>query len=264
MIRIRRPANAPAALSSPPVVRARDTIKGIAANRKPMSKEFPTLWGNKDVRQALWAMQNKKCAYCERRRDVNRESDIDHFRPKAEVTLAPAHSGYWWLAYDWKNLLFCCRHCNQSYKLNHFPVENEADRVSSEDQPLARERAYLIDPCSDVDDPEDCLAYHVNEAAKLVYIVPRPENAWNKTRAEKTIEILKLNRPELLDERGKCVTSLRLLVTKMHAARQIMAQDKEEEAKGEIRQETNSSQPFAGFRRAFFRVNGLGAYVSAD
>lgn len=166
MIRIDRPANAPIELASPAVVEAKTTIRAIAAKRKPLSKEFPTLWGNKEVRRALWAMQRKKCGYCERRRDVNRESDIDHFRPKAEVTLAPAHDGYWWLAYDWNNLLFCCRYCNQRYKLNHFPVESEANRVGKENTPLAGERAYLIDPCDAADDPENFLAYHVKETAK--------------------------------------------------------------------------------------------------
>lgn len=264
MIRIDRPADAPIALISPNVVDAKAAIKEIAAKRKPLSKEFPSLWGNKTVRQALWTMQRKKCGYCERRRDVNRESDIDHFRPKAEVTLAPAHDGYWWLAYDWNNLLFCCRHCNQVYKLNHFPVATEANRVSSEDKPLADEPAYLIDPCSTADDPEDLLAYYVKESLKLVYVVACPDSPWNKIRAEKTIEILGLNRTELLEERGKCLTTLRLLVTKMHAARQIMALDKEKEAADEIRDETSSTQPFAGFRRAFFRMNGLGDCVSRN
>src|SRR5262249_21226789 len=111
MIHIKRTNDAPTALGSLPVKNARKKIEDIASKRKPLSDEFPSLWGNKEVRQALWMMQSKKCCYCERRRDMNRESDIDHFRPKAEITQAPGHKGYWWLAYEWKNLLFCCRHC---------------------------------------------------------------------------------------------------------------------------------------------------------
>jgi uncharacterized protein (TIGR02646 family) len=216
-------------------------------------------------------MQNKKCCYCERRRDMNRESDIDHFRPKAEVTMAPDHKGYWWLAYDWNNLLFCCRYCNQSYKLNHFPVPDETKRICGQGQSISQERAFLLDPCSDDDDPESCFNYYVKELKLpngetefLVYVQPRPDDEWKENRARKTIEILGLNRPELLEERGKYVEKLRLLGAKMIAARQVLRVDKEEEAAAEIRQATRSSHPFAGFCRTYFRNTGLGNYVSTD
>jgi uncharacterized protein (TIGR02646 family) len=271
MIRIKRSDDVPASLLSDAVKTTRKEIEDIAAKEKPMSKQFPAFWGKKDVRAALWIMQNKKCCYCERRRDMNRESDIDHFRPKAEVTMAPNHKGYWWLAYDWKNLLFCCRYCNQSYKLNHFPVPDEGKRVGGAAQPLAQERAYLLDPCSDDDDPESCFTYYVKELRLaagekefLVYVQPRPDDDWKKQRAGKTIEVLGLNRTDLLEERGKCVEKLRMLVIKMHAARQIMARDKESEAAGEIYQATRASQSFAGFCREYFRNAGLGDCVNTD
>jgi uncharacterized protein (TIGR02646 family) len=291
MIRIRRSATVPAALNSPAVVKAREEIKQIAANRKPKSDEFPRLWGNADVRQALYEMQSKKCAYCERLRDVNRESDIDHFRPKAEVTQppgAPGHKGYWWLAYKWTNLLFSCRHCNQTYKLNNFPVPDETKRVSSENELLWDERAYLIDPCDENDHPESCFIYYVNDAAEQVYILACPDNEWDGERADKTIKALGLDRGELRYERYIPIKTLRLLATKMIAARVVRdglvaglagppelvdnnyharlvwAEQKVNEAADEIRAETKSSRPFAGFRRFFFRNRDLGEYVSQD
>jgi uncharacterized protein (TIGR02646 family) len=271
MIRIRRSEEVPAALNSAAVAEARQAIAKIALNGKPMSAQFPSLWGNKEVRQALWIMQNKKCGYCERRRDVNRESDIDHFRPKAEVALAPDHKGYWWLAYDWKNLLFSCRHCNQSYKLNHFPIPDESRRVDSEAKELRSEHAYLIDPCNVDDDPESCFTYFVqelklakDETETLVYVQPRPDDEWNKERASRTIEVLKLNRKELLEERGKCVEKLKLLAGKMHYGKYLMDEAKVNEVAIQIRQATRSSQPFAGFCRAYFRNIGFGDYVSRE
>jgi uncharacterized protein (TIGR02646 family) len=263
MIHIRRPTQAPAALDSAAVKTARKTIADIAARTKPLSDEFPSLWGNKEVRRALCTMQSKKCGYCERRRDMTRESDIDHFRPKAEITQSPQHKGYWWLAYEWKNLLFCCRHCNQSYKLNHFPILDEAKRVSSETQPLSDESAYLIDPCSD-DDLEDYFIYYVNNGAKKVYILPRPDDPWNRAKADKTIELLQLNRDELLDERATCVKTLSLLAQKMHAALQIRDRQMMDEAAAEIREQTESSQTFAGFRRFYFRNADLENYISTN
>lgn len=71
-----------------------------------------------------------KCAYCESDVLVNYPGDIEHFRPKNQVTdenakpilirtgdgrTAP-HPGYPWLAYDWRNLLLACKDCNSPSK----------------------------------------------------------------------------------------------------------------------------------------------------
>lgn len=130
MIKIRRNAKVPGTLESQAVADAKQKIQGIAAKRKPTSKEFDSHWGKDDVRTALWAMQHQKCCYCERKRDKKSESDIDHFRPKADVTEADGtHKGYWWLAYEWANLFFSCRKCNQEHKKNHFPVAKQHAEV---------------------------------------------------------------------------------------------------------------------------------------
>jgi uncharacterized protein (TIGR02646 family) len=276
MIHIKRSDQVPASLTSVAVVNAQNDIARIAVTGKPMSKQFRSLWGAKDVRDALWTMQNKKCGYCERRREVNRESDIDHFRPKAEVTFAPGHKGYWWLAYKWTNLLFSCRHCNQSYKLNHFPVPDETKRVRSEAEDVRSERAYLIDPCGDMDDPESCFTYYVKELKLgsgrrqfLAYIQARPDEAWNQQRAEKTIDVLQLNRKELREERGDCVDKLNMLRGKMHYIKFLVDaamadRAKIDEVAQEIKEATRASLPFAGFCREYFRINGFGKFVSTD
>jgi len=47
---------------------------------------------------------------------------VEHYRPKKAVINAnPAHTGYYWLAYDWSNLLLSCASCNNK-KRNHFPI----------------------------------------------------------------------------------------------------------------------------------------------
>ncbi|MBM3747473.1 MAG: hypothetical protein FJW34_16935 [Acidobacteria bacterium] len=97
MIAIKRSNPPPATLSSEKVCNAIAEIAAIAKKRKPLSKEFVSHWGEDDVRTAVWEMQNHKCCYCERKREKNRESDVEHFRPKAEVTeAAGSHRGYWW------------------------------------------------------------------------------------------------------------------------------------------------------------------------
>ncbi len=77
-----------------------------------------------------------KCAYCEGALELI-DGDVDHFRPKGAVSDQHGkpitidgdefreHQGYYWLAYDWRNLLPSCKTCNQIYKGSQFPVEGK-------------------------------------------------------------------------------------------------------------------------------------------
>ena len=63
-----------------------------------------------------------KCAYCEDRIVSTQPGDIEHYRPKGCVTNEDGsrvmvdanggkkvpHPGYYWLAYEWTNLLYAC------------------------------------------------------------------------------------------------------------------------------------------------------------
>jgi hypothetical protein len=91
-----------------------------------------------------------KCAFCEDRIRSNQHGDIEHFRPKGaivdDVTHQPVnltatgnqHPGYYWLTYDWRNLLPSCVLCNQPStepgnqpigKRNYFPLADETKRA---------------------------------------------------------------------------------------------------------------------------------------
>lgn len=108
---------------------------------------------------------NGKCAYCECYLTDFQHGDIEHFRPKKAVTdehdnvifvsdgnggTIP-HKGYYWLAYDWQNLLPSCQICNQPStkdehsigKRNRFPVEAQHAMEPSE---MASEKPLLINP----------------------------------------------------------------------------------------------------------------------
>jgi hypothetical protein len=119
-------------------------IKQWECTKKLCSKDFDsTVW------KALkdWLLDeffHGKCAYCETKRDQARQSgDAEHYRPKAAVNFrsnphnklttvfgadeqgqSVKHPGYFWLAYDWRNLLPACRQCNaEQGKKNQFPVQ---------------------------------------------------------------------------------------------------------------------------------------------
>lgn len=85
-----------------------------------------------------WLLEHvfhNKCAYCESRMGVTDPGDAEHFRPKGKVTHLDSagrclealvngkpHPGYYWLVYDWENLVPACSECNTIGKANHFPV----------------------------------------------------------------------------------------------------------------------------------------------
>lgn len=269
MIRITRPDEVPRSLQPQAVEKSLKAIRAIAANGKPTSDQFDRLWGKEDVRRALWAMQHGKCAYCERLRADRIESDIEHFRPKAEVTMAPAHKGYWWLAYRWSNLFFSCKICNQSFKKNWFPVLDETKRVCEEKSDpveeraeLAQENAYLIDPSNE--DPEKLLGYRRDGNLPLVRMIAVADDDWDNSRARETIKRLGLNRDELVSGRGKLLDWLNAIVIGMHCAERMMNNQAIDQLADQIRQQTKSDLDFAGFRRDFFKQRDLGRYVSAD
>src|SRR5207244_3555440 len=62
---------------------------------------------------------HKKCAYCEGKVSGHFPLDAEHYRPKKEVTEGRTrlggHPGYFWLAYEWYNLLLACRDCNSGH-----------------------------------------------------------------------------------------------------------------------------------------------------
>ena len=58
--------------------------------------------------------------FCESKVSHIAYGDVEHFRPKAGYRQRPedplVQPGYYWLAYEWSNLLFCCQLCNQRFK----------------------------------------------------------------------------------------------------------------------------------------------------
>jgi hypothetical protein len=152
----------------------------------------------------------KRCAYCEGRYIAGEFGDAEHYRPKGEVTEGRKgieHPGYFWLAYEWHNLLLSCKKCNSSHadydsseppkghpgKLCEFPVRAARITRPSGDpekwiDELLAEEPLLLNPY--FDDPCDHF-----EAVKDGWL-------WHKTeRGKATIEVCHLNRQELREER---------------------------------------------------------------
>jgi uncharacterized protein (TIGR02646 family) len=149
---------------------------------------------------ALREVFNGKCAYCESVISLEKtKSEYDHFRPKSgargfDKEFSTDH--YWWLTYEWNNLYYCCPNCNQ-YKSTWFPVDGERSPINTRYSDIVfLEKALLIDPC--VDKPEGHLTF--NEQGEIDFL---------SSKGKATIEIIKLNRSNLVEARRKIILELK-------------------------------------------------------
>lgn len=145
-----------------------------------------------DVRAALGAMSNGKCAYCETPLSDVSELVVDLFRPRrgavrADGRIDPDH--YWWLAYDWENMLPSCYACNRN-KASRFPIAGRAAVAEARGAELDAERCQLVDPADEVGSPDDHL--WVDAEGRIGAL---------SERGDVTIAVLDLNRAELVERR---------------------------------------------------------------
>jgi uncharacterized protein (TIGR02646 family) len=149
------------------------------------------LYGHKTVKESLKKAQHHKCCFCERKTELG---DVEHFRPKNAYQQKQGEPfskpGYYWLAYEWDNLFFCCEKCNRSYKINLFPLVDESKRARSHLDDLNAEEPLFIHP--EKENPEDYIEF----------IGIHPRAIKNNIRGETTIERTGIDRP-FLDERRR-------------------------------------------------------------
>lgn len=118
----------PAILDSPICVNHLNQINANPSAIKASSDIYKGKTVNADntttntVTIALKGLYKNKCAYCEK---YCYDPEVEHFRPKGQVTgdqrLA---NGYYWLCYEWTNLLPSCHECNKvNAKGTKFPIK---------------------------------------------------------------------------------------------------------------------------------------------
>ncbi|HAO51447.1 MAG TPA: hypothetical protein DCR35_20300 [Runella sp.] len=167
-----------------------------------------------EVVEALEAIYYNKCAYCEQ----PTHTYIEHYRPKNRVIKSPNHGGYFWLCYEWSNLLPTCHECNKigGGKGDQFPIQNEAQRARFADcyldnqidftkllanqPPLIDEAPYLLHP--EIDDPREYLSFEIDAKKRGIALKGIDEVT---KRGEETIRICHLNRVELLLKRQETI-----------------------------------------------------------
>ena len=173
-----------------------------------------------EVKDALNELYNNKCAYCEGiANSAKFKSRIDHFRPKNGIKEIENHKGYFWLGYEWTNLLPTCETCNRE-KWNKFPLEKgkEDTRISDDlvkegfiknnefifenfkIENLEREKRLLLNP-------------EIDQVEKYLYFLPTGEikhllTDKGEKLGKKSIEVYNLNRKSLISERKTIIDNL--------------------------------------------------------
>jgi 5-methylcytosine-specific restriction endonuclease McrA len=158
------------------------------------------VYGAKEVKMRLEAIFSHKCAYCESSASHVTHYDVDHFRAK---------SRYYWLAYEWSNLILSCPRCNRDKKRALFPLENEQVRLITHpidnfgkflkkechilSATIKSEQSLIIHPA--LDNPKEHLRFCAN--GTVVGLT---------AKGNCSIELYDLNRTELVRMRKKKVT----------------------------------------------------------
>ncbi|WP_159095431.1 hypothetical protein [Stenotrophomonas sp. YAU14A_MKIMI4_1] len=207
-----------------PAAIERAKVKQYYSTPKEKSYAFK-VYKSPSVVESIELLFNGKCAYCESRYMTSSPTDIEHFRPKARISDEPAHTGYWWLASSWTNLLASCIMCNRtkkgqhfdpatgawsnslrkSGKLDNFPLAPGSTRAVTETDLLDNEDPLLIDPTQR--DPSQYLAWSTMYG--VMVLVPNQERSENSAYAEASIRIYGLNRRKLVEARTGIALAIR-------------------------------------------------------
>lgn len=178
--------------------------------------------GYEKAGKALKELYHDKCAYCESK--MSSDFTVEHYRPKKGVY------SYYWLGYEWSNLLPVCTNCNNP-KGGKFPIaatdfteRDEAGKLervkARKERPklspsgewdkqamypnhsyLLEEQPYLLHP--EIDEPWEY--FRINQAGLIVdttyTLIPKDV----ETRESKTVELVKLNREALIIARREVI-----------------------------------------------------------
>lgn len=186
MIRVRKSDVVPEKLRTDGATETAELVSTYASGTSEFTFKR-SIYAHPSVWRQLQEDQNSKCCFCEA---ISIESmDVEHFRPKGRVTDSKEHPGYYWLAYDWENLLGCCNTCNSRAKNNLFPLVDPTKRATNHTQPLAEEEPLFVHPVHD--EPTQHIAFDRFTAYGLT----------DKGRATVEANGLALNRKELLQKR---------------------------------------------------------------
>lgn len=242
------------------------------------------------IKDVFVEIQHFKCGYCERlmprpQRHAGdetadatwggrREYDLEHFRPKRQVTGWPTAvsglrygfatgeamgGGYSWLAHDCLNYLASCKTCNQDNKKTYFPIAGQRGTAGDDVRRLDQaERPFLVNPVGAGDSkPEGLIGF---------LAAPRGSRGHRRRCGEVIIDLFGLNlRDDLILQRCNLIAAMWPYLE----LRRTGAAHEREDAAGEVDRLTKPGFPHANCARCFEalhaadRMAAYGSYEAA-
>lgn len=153
------------------------------AGTEKAKKKAAGRYRHSEIKGALNAMFDKKCAYCESKIAHVSYPHIEHYRPQSK---------YPDLTFVWDNLLLACGICNSTqFKGDKFPEANEG--------------GPYVNPC--LDNPNDHFEFIYDTRAKLTSVYGTTQ------RGKTTEQDLGLNRADLRSHRSIQITRIAFIAT---------------------------------------------------
>jgi len=245
MIRINKPQQPPVILTTKGRIKRRTCCAAYTRHKQDYKTgvkkfEFDSgIYGHESVKSALIEAQHDKCCFCESKVSHIAYGDVEHFRPKGGYCQDAGDEiekpGYYWLAYEWTNLFFCCQLCNQRFKKNLFPLIDPNKRARSHKDNPNQEEPVFVSPAED--NPEDFISFRAE--------IPFAIN--DNMRGKATISALGLDRNVLNEVRGDYLEHLRMIYSIANANPPY---PETKEAKALLKKAIQDSSLYAGMARA--------------
>ncbi len=187
---------------------------------KKSDHRFNSYIYNNAVKEELKELYHNKCAYCESFMSDDTFT-VEHYRPKK----GDGDYSYYWLGYEWSNLLPVCKKCNNK-KRGQFPVavpsqflpnsgkkcrvkipqllpngDLDMEAMKANHPYLLDEKPYLLHP--EIDEPKEYL--FVKITGELESQIGKEVNEYHYKRVEKTIQLTNLNRDVLITNRRRII-----------------------------------------------------------
>lgn len=249
MIRIEKPSEKPEILLNKGTERTRrdkadyDNDSDGYCSGKQKFEIKDRIYRSKSVKGVLLNAQHGKCCYCEAKFGATSPGNVEHYRPKRAVKQARGsgekYPGYYWLAYDWDNLLVSCTVCNGN-KSSLFPLVDEATRACSHHDDIEKEQPLFINPARD--DPRCHIRFHREEPIHITNL------------GKETINSLGLRRDHLQEDRRErlsLLTALRTLVVTKGNSNDPSMKDLVHGAKDQLKAAIRSDAKFSSMAQDF-------------
>lgn len=193
MIKIEK-QKAPDYLNSSTVDLAVEKLEEFFASKNRSQKRYDWPFNreiDKELKKYLHEAFHGKCGYCEIKIELPDLGRVDRYRPNNGVRDQNEYYEdlYWWLTFEWDNLVYSCKECNQ-FKGNYFPIKGR--RALNENDDYVSEHRMLLNPY--LDEPENHLRYEYNGHGRIDALTEE---------GNQTIELLRLNRTDLIEGRKR-------------------------------------------------------------